>query len=266
LNGIGITISNELFRRGLANPSALHNEIVASRNRRTYTFGIASAFSAHHFLLRQWLQSGHINPEQDVRLVVVPPPQMVLHLKSGHLDGFCVGEPWNTVANTARIGRWVTDSTRLAHGHPNKVLLVRRDFAEEHNAEHEALIAALLMACAYCDVAEHHEQICHWLARPEFLDTPLSALRPGLSGRFHFSGGAPVMVEDFHIFHRQEANEPTQVRAAWAVNHLRASGAIAEAKLNVPQLIREIFRADIYQSASRLVKNDAPMSNEAICA
>lgn len=266
LNGNAITISNEMHRRGLADPNALREEIARSRNRRTYTFGIASAFSAHHFLMRQWLQSARINPEQDVRLVVVPPPQMVLHLKSGNLDGFCVGEPWNTVASTARIGRWVTDSTRLAPGHPDKVLLVRRDFAEERSPEHEALIAALISACAYCEQTEHHEEICQWLAGPEYLDTPVSALRQGLSGRFNFPGGPNMVVPDFNIFHQQEANEPTQARAAWALNHLRGSGAVPDTKLNVPQLVRETFRADIYHQAARLVRPQRPASPEAICA
>ena len=50
------------------------------------------------------MASGGVDPDEDVRLVVLPPPYMVDSLASGHVDGFCVGAPWNSVAVDMGVG------------------------------------------------------------------------------------------------------------------------------------------------------------------
>ena len=55
-------------------------------------------FSCHNYQLRDWLESAGVDPDRDVRLVVLPPPLLVDALRSGQIDGFCVGEPWNSLA------------------------------------------------------------------------------------------------------------------------------------------------------------------------
>ncbi len=44
-------------------------------------------------MLRHWLASGGIDPDLDVSLTVIPPPQMVASLKAENIDGYCAGEP-----------------------------------------------------------------------------------------------------------------------------------------------------------------------------
>ena len=144
LHGNGITLSNELRKRGVTNVTQLRAEVQKLRGERTLTFGIVSPVSSHNFLLRSWLAGAGINPDRDVRIVVVPPPQMVANLKSGNLDGFCAGEPWNSVAVQAKAGWCAAVSAELDPGHPEKVLMVRSDFAEQREPEHLALVAALI--------------------------------------------------------------------------------------------------------------------------
>src|SRR2546423_39513 len=78
--------------------------------------------SPHHYLLREWLVRAGLDPDRDVRLCVLPPPQMDRQLASGYLDGFCVGEPWNTAAELDGTGRVVAATPDVAPGHPNKVV------------------------------------------------------------------------------------------------------------------------------------------------
>src|SRR5262249_26411819 len=158
------------------NNVSLREEIVRSRAEKTFTFGVVSLLSSHHYLLRNWLAQAGINPERDVRIVVVPPSQMVVNLAAGHLDGFCVGEPWNSVAVQQDIGWCAATSAELQPCHPEKVLMVRREFAEKRGAEHLALIAALLEACEFCDVPENQDQIAATLSRPEYVNAPAAAL------------------------------------------------------------------------------------------
>jgi len=261
LHGNGVTLSNELWQLGVRDAATLRDLIAATRHERTFTFGVVFPFSSHNFLLRGWLAAAGINPDTDVRIVVVPPPQMPGALDAGHIDGYCVGEPWNSVAVSSRVGWMLAASAELAPNHPEKVLAVRRDFAEECAAEHEALIAALLDACAYCDVPENRNTLAEILARREFLNCAPKDLFPALSGKMDFGHGRTKSVEDFLVFHRRSANEPSADKAAWVANHLRNSKLATAAELT-PALARSIFRCDIYDRAHALrASNQNPNEN-----
>src|SRR5262249_26529878 len=108
--------------------------VVAARKRRgqdPLTFGMPFPFPTHTYPLRFWMAGGGVDPDEDVRLVVLPPPYMVESLANGHVDGFCVGAPWNSVAVDLGIGvilHFVSEI--LAHA-AEKGLGVRASWAQE---------------------------------------------------------------------------------------------------------------------------------------
>lgn len=250
LHGNAITLSNGLWRRGVRDAETLRQEIVRARRDAPLTFGVVFPYSSHHFLLRAWLKTSGINSDRDVRIVVVPPPQMVASLKAGHLDGFCAGEPWNSAALEAGAGWCAAVSAELAPGHPEKVLMVRREFSEKRAAEHLALVAALLEACDYCQAPQNQGEVIATLARREYVGVPGSLLRRGLEGRFDFGHGRVRAVPDFNIFHGFRINEPSADKAAWVLQHLRelrpATSALDMA------LGPRVFRGDLFEQATRL--------------
>jgi ABC-type nitrate/sulfonate/bicarbonate transport system substrate-binding protein len=252
LNGNAITLSNELWKRGVRDGKTLRAEITRSRHQKLFTFGAVFPFSSHRHLLRRWLSANSIDPDHDVRIVIVPPPQMVANLEAGHLDGFCVGEPWNSVAVQSRVGWIAATSPELDPLHPEKVLMVRADFAAQRPQEHVALIAALLEACEFCDQPEKHAQIVQTLARPEFVGAPETALRHGIDGEIDFGHDREHSVSDFCIFHRDNANEPSGDKAAWTLELLRTSGLCKDATGINFAFARKIFRADIFEQALKL--------------
>lgn len=260
LHGNAITLSNELWTLGVRDGASLRDFIHAARHQRAFTFATVFPYSSHAFLLRDWLVSAGINPGRDVRMVVVPPPQMPGALQAGHIDGCCVGEPWNTITVQSRAGWVAAASAELAPNHPEKVLMVRREFATHCSAEHEALIAALLDACEFCDDLENRATIAGVLSRREFLDCPVAALLPGLTGEFDLGHGRTRHIRDFVTFHRNHANEPTDQRAAWIANHMRAGSLTTHTGIT-PALTRSIFRSDIYDRASAL-RASAKTQNE----
>jgi len=261
LHGNAITLSDELWRRGVRDGATLRTEIVRARHEKTYTFGVVFPFSSHNFLLRTWLMASGIHPDRDVRIVVVPPPQMASHLKVGHLDGFCVGEPWNSVAIQSHAGWCVTASAELDPGHPEKVLMVRREFADKRPEDHLALVAALLEACEYCDSSENREHVVATLARPEFVNVPAAILRGSFEGRFDFGHGRRRTLPDFTIFHRDRANEPTGEKVGWVLQHLRDSGLCKDAATLTFALGRQVFRADLFEKAARL-RSSTPLTHQ----
>jgi ABC-type nitrate/sulfonate/bicarbonate transport system substrate-binding protein len=253
LHGNAITLSSELRKRGVRDGASLREAVVAARKETTFTFAAVAPYSSHLFLLRSWLAAHGIAPGKDVRLVIVPPPQMAANLKAGHLDGFCVGEPWNSVAVQMKVGWCAAASAELAPGHPEKVLMVRRVFAEKRAEEHLALLAALLDACEFCAQPENYGQVISWLSRPQYVGVTPSALRPGISGEFDFGHGTIRTVQEFAKFYGDDANEPSADKAAWVLEQMRAIAPIGTelSSLNA-ELGRRVFRSDLYSEAMRL--------------
>ncbi len=264
LHGNAITLSQDLWNDGLRDAKSLREKIINSRGRKIFTFGVVFPFSSHNFLLRQWLIGGGINPDHDVRIVVVPPPQMFANLKAGHLDGYCAGEPWNSVAVHHRTGWCAATSAHLAPGHPEKVLVVRRSFAAERAEEHLALIAALCEACAFCDRPENAGRIINTLALPQYLDTPADELGSSLRGIFDFGCGRVEGCPDFHIFCRQNANAPTQEKADWIIRLMLQSGLVPDRSLVQSKAAREIFLPGYFLpvKAQQLLGKSHPVDQE----
>ena len=261
LNGNAITLSNDLWKRGVRDGKTLREEILRSRREKTYTFGVVFPFSSHRHLLRHWVTLHGIDPERDVRIVVVPPPQMVANLKAGNLDGFCVGEPWNSVAVQSRAGWIVATSSELDTLHPEKVLMVRADFAAKRSEEHLALVAALLEACEFSDQPENHAQIIETLARPEYVGVSEDALRHGIEGIIDFGHDTESVIRDFCVFHHGGANEPSGDKVAWALQLVRDSGLCPFPSDLSFAFAKKIFRPDIFEKAAAL-RLTIPTSSE----
>jgi len=251
-NGNAITLSNELWRRGVRDGGSLRAEIRRGPSSGKLTFGVVHPFSSHRHLLRQWLRQNGLDPERDARIVVVPPPQMAANLKAGHLDGFCAGEPWNSVAVRERAGWIAATSAELDPGHPEKVAMARADFAQQRAPEYLAFLAALIAACEFCERRENHEAIAGVLARPEYVGVPAPILRRAFDGTLDFGHDVTRTVEDFCVFHRGGANEPSANKAAWALQLIRASGLCPEPLQNAYELGRQIYRLDLYTQAAQL--------------
>jgi ABC-type nitrate/sulfonate/bicarbonate transport system substrate-binding protein len=260
LNGNAIALSNDLWKRGVRDGKTLREEISRSRRDKNLTFGVVFPFSSHRHLLRRWLAKHGIDAERDVRIAVVPPPQMAANMKAGHLDGFCVGEPWSSVAVQSGAGWIAATTSELDSLHPEKVLMVRRDFAEQQSGKHIALVAALLEACEFCNRPENRERVIALLARQEFVGVPATALRHGMDGQINFGHGLRRAVSDFCIFHGGNANEPSGDKAAWALDVVRTSGLCPQPSAITFAAGRKILRADIFEQAVRL-RDTSPILN-----
>jgi ABC-type nitrate/sulfonate/bicarbonate transport system substrate-binding protein len=185
---------------------------------------------------------------------------MAANLRAGNLDGFCVGEPWNSVAVQSRFGHCIATSAELDARHPEKVLMVRREFAEKRSHEHVALVAALLEACEFCADPANHNQIAATLAKPEFVGVPADILLRGLSGKLKLGGEDIRGVREFCLFNGPGTNEPSSDKAAWALELVRASGFCQQpSDLNFA-FGKRIFRPDIFDQAVCLTR-ETPNQN-----
>lgn len=250
MHGNALTLSNRLWDAGVRDASSLREETRRHIGERKLTFGVVFPQSSHHILLRAWLASGGINPDRDVRIVVVPPAQMFRNLAAGTIDGYCAGEPWNTLAVRENIGWCPTWSAAHSLSPVEKVLMVTERFAHERNDEHLALISALTSACAWCDDPDNRPALGQLLSSTAYLNLPSHVIGPSLLGQFDCGHGHLVHVPDFHLFHRGGANLPT-VRKADALQQDLVQAGLLKPAQATRDLPATLFREDLFHAAIR---------------
>ncbi len=213
-NGNAITLSRRLWNAGVHATGDLRAAIRANQPRK-FVFGVVSLHSSHHFLMRLWLQQAGVDPDHDVRLAVIPPALVADALEEGLIDGYCVGEPWNSAAILGGFGWCVATSHDLAPGHPEKALLMRGEFAEDRAAEHAALQRALIRAGRWCDEAANRPDLAALLSGPEYLDTTVETLRHSLVGPFATGTGKSLPAASLHRFSGGALHLPDSAKRDW---------------------------------------------------
>lgn len=271
LNGNAITVSNELHARMIdadANMLALRHRSagalkkVIEANRRAgckpLTFATVFPVSSHNYQLRYWMASAGIDPDRDVRLVIVPPPQMIDRLAAGQIDGYCVGEPWNEMAVHHRLGHVVLTGYELWNNSPEKVLGVTAEWAAENSRTHMALVASLIDAARWIDQPDHRLRVACMLAKPQYVGAPLDVVKMSMMGTFvDHAGAEPRPVPDFNVFYRYAATFPWRSHAVWFMTQMARWGQIAR---NAPfaEIARRVYRPDIYRAAAATLDVDCP--------
>ena len=120
LNGQAITIKKAMLDANVKTPADIKKQIADKQTK--YTFAMTFPPGTHAMWMRYWLASGGVHPDKDLKLITIPPPQMVANMKTGNMDGFCVGEPWGARAVDEGIGGTGITTQALWKNHPEKVL------------------------------------------------------------------------------------------------------------------------------------------------
>ena len=248
-NGDAISVSRELYEAGVTDPDTLAVEIRTSRRERPLTFGVPHQFSTHHFLLLQWLRPAGIVPGRDIQIVVLPPSLMASCLAAGDIDGFCVGEPFNTLATEKGNGVILAESADLSPMHPEKALVVAESFEDEKHDQHIKLIRATAEAARRRETHEGREAAVEILSRPHYLGLDSTLIESSLFAGESEAAGA-VTSKRFHIFSHPEVNRPTKDKGNWLLSHMRNAGLLEGVNTKAGPLLSDIFREDLFEEAT----------------
>lgn len=217
-------------------------------------FGVVHPHSGHNYELRYWLAASGIDPDRDVEIVILPPQLLPEALIQGAIDGYCVGEPWNSVGadEGARIA---TVKAAIWRSSPEKVLGTTELWAGKNPEALSALLRALYEAAKWVDVSSNHAEAAAILAGPAYLNRAPDLLLRGLSGHLQL-GGAVRDVPDFFIPFQRAATFPWQSHALWFYTQMVRWHAVA----HTPERARKAaaaFRPDLYRHA--LASLDVPI-------
>jgi NitT/TauT family transport system ATP-binding protein len=204
--------------------------------------------SSHNYELRYWLAASGIMPERDVEIIVLPPPLLPDALAGGVIDGYCVGEPWNSLAVEAGAGRIVATKSSIWPESPDKVLGMRESWAEQSPDVVAALIKALHRAAIWCGDAANLPELAEVMAQPHHLDkTPGLVLR-ALSGDLLLGAGTSASIPDFFVPHRGAANLPRPGDAQWYYSQMVRWNCVGHSIQNA-ETAATTYRPDVYACA-----------------
>jgi NitT/TauT family transport system ATP-binding protein len=260
LNGNAITVSAKLHAslQGVADGN-LADPMVSARalarlveerktgNAEPLTFGMTFPFSNHNYQLRFWMAAGGIDPDEDVRLVVLPPPYMVESLASGHVDGFCVGAPWNSVAVDSGVGRILHFGCEIMARASEKVLAVREPWADENRSILAALIRALSAAAGYIEDRNNLATVSEAIAQRIGVSADLVVR--SLTGTIKIAPEGAIRADSrYMLIGGGGISRPDPVQAAWIYAQIvRWGQAILTDELYA--VAQAVFRPDLYDAA-----------------
>ncbi|WP_038386328.1 CmpA/NrtA family ABC transporter substrate-binding protein [Bradyrhizobium elkanii] len=263
LNGNAITVSPALHAAlmeeldgdrfdPMATAQALAR-VVAKRRKsgaEPLTFGMTFPFSTHNYQLRFWMAAGGVDPDEDVQLVVLPPPYMVDSLANGHVDAFCVGAPWNSIAVDLGIGHILHFVSDILLSAVEKVLAVRQSWSEKHPDIVAALVRAHLRAVEFIERPENRSEVARILAQPERIGVDASVIQRTLDGHLKISPDGTMRESNRYLLvGREAAARPDPGQAAWLYAQMVRWGQ-APYRPEALKTAMAVFRPDLYDAAS----------------
>jgi len=215
-----------------------HKDKMDPKTWKGMKFGLPFDYSIHNLLLRYFLAEHGLDPDQDVELRILPPPDMVANLRAGNIDGFLGPEPFNQRAVFESVGFIHTLSKDIWDGHPCCAFGVAEGFAKTYPNTFAALFRAIALATDYASNKSNRGAIIQAIAPANYLNQPVPVLEQVMSGRFADGLGnirnVPDRV-DFDPF-------PWQSMAVWMLTQMKRWGYI-KGDVNYRQIAENVFLA-----------------------
>ena len=206
------------------------------KNWKGFKFAIPFEYSMHNFLLRYYLAENGINPDTDVQLRVVPPPEMVANLRAGNIDGFLGPDPFNQRAVYDEVGFIHILSKEIWDGHPCCAFGVSDEFIKQNPNTFAALYRAVLGASFMASQPKDRELIARMIAPAQYLNQPEAVLQQVLTGKFADGLGNIKNVPDRANFDPV----PWQSMAVWMLTQMKRWGYV-KGEVNYKQIAEKVF-------------------------
>jgi two-component system, oxyanion-binding sensor len=279
LNGNAITVSPALHAAIMAeidgdpfDPMATAlalSRVVATRRKsgaEPLTFGMTFPFSTHNYQLRFWMAAGGVDPDEDVRLVVLPPLYMVDSIAGGQIDGFCVGAPWNSIAVDRGVGHILHFVSDILVRAAEKVLALRQSWSEKNPEVVAALVRAAFRAAEFIEQPHNRAEVARFLARPERIGVDADVIRRTLDGRLKILPNGTIRESGRYLLvGREGAARPDPVQAAWLYAQMVRWGQVSISP-EALKTAKAVFRADLYDAALGHTASAAADASDAVGA
>ncbi|GEP03555.1 CmpA/NrtA family ABC transporter substrate-binding protein [Methylobacterium oxalidis] len=225
-----------------------HRDRRDPKDWKGFKFAVPFDYSMHNYLLRYYLAEAGLDPDADVQIRAVPPPEMVANLRADNIDGFLAPDPVNQRAVYDGVGFIHILSKEIWDRHPCCAFAASETFVRETPNTYAALLRAVIEATAYASKPEHRKEIAAQIAPANYLNQPVTVVEQVLTGTFADGLGNVRKVPDrvdFDPF-------PWQSFAVWILTQMKRWGQI-KGDVDYAAVAKKVYLAT---DAAKLMRQD----------
>ena len=261
VNGQAITLSNDFCGKVGFKQMNKVTPVVAAKLKaeKEVTFAMTFPGGTHDLWLRNWMSLAGLN-QKAVKIITIPPPQMVANMKVGNMDGFCVGEPWGGVAVKQGIGFTQIASQDIWKDHPEKALVVNKEFSETRREDLKKVMKAILEACIWLDNPANRKKAAAIIGKAPYVNAPADVIEGRLMGDYNLgcNQGTEVYDNDYMLFYKGgTVNYPRKSYAIWAMAQFVRFGYLKE-EPNYKAIADKLILQDLYEEVAKSMKVKIP--------
>ncbi|MFN6393452.1 MAG: CmpA/NrtA family ABC transporter substrate-binding protein [Aphanizomenon sp.] len=253
INGQAISVAEKFKDLKVGLQSKLLKESVNKAKADKKSLKVAMTFpgGTHDLWMRYWLAAGGINPDQDVILQAVPPPQMVANMKVGTVDAFCVGEPWNAQLVSQKLGYTALSTGELWNDHPEKAFAMRQDWVDKNPNATQALLMAIMEAQQWCDQAENKEEMCKICADRKYFNVAVADILERAKGNIDYGDGRKEQNFAYRMkYWEDNASYPYKSHDTWFLTEEIRWGYLPK-DTKVKEIVDQVNREDLWKQAAK---------------
>lgn len=261
VNGQAITLSKDFCGKVGFKQMNKVTPVVAAKLKaeKEVTFAMTFPGGTHDLWLRNWMSIAGLN-QKAVKIITIPPPQMVANMKVGNMDGYCVGEPWGGVAVKQGVGFTQVATQDIWKDHPEKALVVNKDFSAKRKADLVKVMKAVMEACKWLDVPANRKKAALVIGKAPYVNAPADVIEGRLMGDYNLgcNQGVEVYDNDYMLFHKGGmVNFPRKSHAIWAMAQFVRFGYLKEAP-NYVAIADKLILDDLYKEVAASMKIKVP--------
>ncbi|MEO0755622.1 MAG: CmpA/NrtA family ABC transporter substrate-binding protein [Cyanobacteria bacterium J06648_16] len=250
INGQAITVA-EKYKGQINGPADF----------KGFTIGVPFPYSMHNLLMRYYLATGGIDPDVDVKIRPVPPPDSIAQLVAGDIDAYLMPDPFNQRAVYEGAGFIFKLTKDLWPGHPCCAFAASDQWISANPNTFRALNKSIIEAAGYASDPANRSEIAKAISERAFLNQPVEVVEAVLTGNFDDGQGNTLEVPDRIDFDPY----PWQSFANWISSQLvrwdlqgdgKAAQEITDDSYN--QVGEEIFLTDLARELAEEVGLNPP--------
>jgi nitrate/nitrite transport system substrate-binding protein len=207
----------------------------------------------HDLWIRYWLAAGGIDPDNEIKLITVPPPQMVANMKVGTMDCFCVGDPWHEQLVNQNIGYTAVTTGELWFRHPEKILGMRADFVDANPKATQAILMAVMEAQQWADKMENKQELAEIVGKRQWFNVPVADILGRLKGDINYGNGRVAKGTNLQMKFWGEGGSssyPWKSLDSWFVTENIRWGKF-DTNTDIKALVDKTNRSDLWSEAAK---------------
>lgn len=289
-HGNALTMNRAMWNAGLRPWHEYNGDLEAfGRDFRGYfqkltpenrVWSVVLSSSIYEYFVRYLAAAAGVAPDEEFRITITPPPQMVVSMRIGSTQGYMVAEPWNTraIAGNEGVGFTFAQGREIWQGHPDRLLAVMESFIDENPKTYRSLVKAMIEACRYCGDPKNHEEVAQIISSRSFTGAKPKLTRPGIVGDYNYGGfdgqkrlmNSPAttvfydLPENLAAANHDHSTFLWRSQSIWLMTQAARWGQNKEFPKNADELAKKAWRTDLYREIAAEMGINCPSEDDKI--